>query len=46
MGGALAMNAGAHGGETWDFVTRFAVSTPVVFCAGVSPRISTYLIEA
>lgn len=22
MGGALAMNAGAHGGETWDFVTR------------------------
>lgn len=22
IGGALAMNAGAHGGETWDFVTR------------------------
>jgi UDP-N-acetylmuramate dehydrogenase len=22
LGGALAMNAGAHGGETWDFVTR------------------------
>ncbi|MTI64320.1 UDP-N-acetylmuramate dehydrogenase [Methylophaga sp.] len=21
LGGALAMNAGAHGGETWDFVT-------------------------
>lgn len=22
MGGALAMNAGAHGGETWDFVKK------------------------
>lgn len=22
MGGALAMNAGAHGGETWDLVTK------------------------
>lgn len=27
MGGALAMNAGAHGGETWDHVKKVAMLT-------------------
>ena len=43
VGGALAMNAGCHGGETWHYVARvevlrrdgrFEVRTPADYCIG------------
>lgn len=43
VGGALAMNAGCYGGETWSYVARvevllrdgtFAVRTPTDYCIG------------
>jgi UDP-N-acetylmuramate dehydrogenase len=41
VGGALAMNAGCYGGETWDYVVRAEPSSTGRGCARTSPATSS-----